>query len=222
MTRLVLQHYSGEPGEVERRSIRNIQAYAAKEGAAYRFLDGAVFDDRLSAPMQKLIILDPQFDDFDTVVMLDTDMFTRVGMTESLFDQDGIGVSGASQRRLKWAFIRKRKGLLHWRYPYWSGSVWKLTLAERKRFRQHLPKVDLAKYSNGRLEDEGVMHQLARHAKFRGGILPGEMRWSWDSYRPGIEEAALIHIRPKIAPKGPERPKIETLNALVDRGLIAP
>jgi hypothetical protein len=44
-------------------------------------------------------------------------------------------------------------------------------------FRAKLPLVDLMKYTDGRLEDEGVMHQLARHSGFSGGILPGEDRW---------------------------------------------
>lgn len=220
MKRLVLQHYTGILGELERHSISNIRSFAASENAEYRFLEGNVFCEELSAPMQKLIMLDEQFDEYDTVVMLDTDMFVRKGLAESLFDQPGIGVSGPFQRRLKWAFIRKMKGLVHWRYPYWNGSLWKLDRLQRQSFRSKLHLVDMAKYTNGRLEDEGVMHQLARHSRFRGGVLPGGSKWAMSSWEDGLENAAMIHIRPQITFKGPKRPKIESLNALVSRDII--
>jgi hypothetical protein len=220
MKRLILQHYTGEPGEVERLSIENIRAFAVREQADYQFLQGNVFSDQLSPPMQKLVMLDERFDEYDVVVMLDTDMFIRKGMSENLFDQPGIGVSGKFQRRLKWAFIRKMKGLVHWRYPYWNGSIWKLDRRHRQLFRSKLPLVDMMKYTDGRLEDEGVMHQLARHSRFTGGILPGGSKWAMSSWDDDIENATMIHIRPQIRFKGPKRPKIENLRVLVERGLI--
>lgn len=220
MKRLVLQHYTGTLGELERHSIKNIRSFAVSERAEYRFLQGNVFSENLSAPMQKLVLLDKQFDEYDTVVMLDTDMFVRKGLSESLFDQPGIGVSARFQRRLKWAFIRKMTGLVHWRYPYWNGSLWKLDREHRQLFRSKLHLVDMMKYTNGRLEDEGVMHQLARHSSFTGGVLPGGSRWAMSSWENDIENAAMIHIRPQIVFKGPKRPKIDSLHALVGRGLI--
>ncbi len=221
MNRLVLQHYTGTLGEVEKLSVGNIQKFAARFDAEYRFLEGNVFSPELSAPMQKLVMLDERFDDYDVVVMMDADMFVRKGLEEDLFRQEGIGVSGAFQRRLKWAMIRKMKGLVHWRYPYWNGSLWKLDRWHRQTFRSNLHKVDLQKYSNGRLEDEGVMHQLTRHSGFTGGILPGGDRWAMSSWSEDIDKAALIHIRPNIVRQGPKRPKIETLRDFVNRGLIA-
>jgi len=47
--------------------------------------------------MQKLAILNEEFDSYDSVVMLDTDVFMRAGLTESIFDMPGIGVSGPAQ-----------------------------------------------------------------------------------------------------------------------------
>lgn len=220
MKRLVLQHYTGRLGELEELSIDNIKAFAAAEGAAYIFQDGNVFSEDLSPPMQKLIMLSSQFDEYDVVVMLDTDMFVRKGLTESLFDQPGIGVSGSFQRRLKWSQIRKMKGLVHWRYPYWNGSLWKLDLHHRQLFRSKLPLVDLVKYTDRRLEDEGVMHQLARHSNFTDGILPGGDKWAMSSWDPRLPDAAMIHIRPQVVFKGPKRPKIETFRHLVAQGLI--
>ena len=220
MKRLVLQHYTGALGELERLSVDNIRKFAATWNADYRFLEGNVFSDKLSPPMQKLVMLDERFDDYDVVVMMDADMFSRKGLDEDLFQQEGIGVSGAFQRRLKWAYIRKMKGLVHWRYPYWNGSLWKLDRAHRQLFRSKLHLVDLEKYSEGRLEDEGVMHQLARHSRFTRGILPGGDRWAMSSWSDEIDNAALIHIRPDVVRKGMKRPKIETLHVLADRGLI--
>jgi hypothetical protein len=220
MKRLVLQHYTGTLGELETRSVANIRRFAAQFGADYRFLEGDVFSPSLSAPMQKLVILDKRFDAYDTVVIMDADMFMRKGLSEDLFLQNGIGVSGAFQRRLKWASIRKMKGLLHWRYPYWNGSLWKLDRNLRQLFRSKLPLVDLQKYSNGRLEDEGVMHQLARHSGFTSGILPGGDKWAMSSWSEEIGAAALIHIRPNITRKGPKRPKLDTLDLFVRNGLI--
>ncbi|WP_234942391.1 hypothetical protein [Sinorhizobium medicae] len=220
MKRLVLQHYTGALGEVEQRSMLSIRELARREGADYQFLSGNVFSEKLTPPMQKLALLDPCFDDYDVVAMLDMDVFIRSGMQESLFEQLGIGVSGPSQRRLKWAFVRKMKGLVHWRYPYWCGSLWKLDRPQRQAFWSKLPLVNLERYNNGRLEDEGVMHQLARHCRFTGGVLPGGDKWSRPSWRDDLEGAALIHVRPRISKAGGKRPKLENLSDLIRRGLI--
>jgi hypothetical protein len=222
LKRLVLQHYTGALGELEHCSVSNIRDFANTWGADYQFLEGNLFSEKLSPPMQKLIILDERFDDYDVVVMMDADMFVRKGLNEDLFAQPGIGVSGAFQRRLKWAFIRKMKGLVHWRYPYWNGSLWKLDRQQRQMFRSKLHLVDMMKYSNGRLEDEGVMHQLARHSRFTDGILPGGDKWAMSSWSNEIDKAALIHIRPQIVRQGPKRPKIETLREFISKGLIEP
>lgn len=220
MKRLIIQHYTGELGEVERLSVKNIQGFAEREKAHYLFLEGNVFSEELSAPMQKLSMLDERFDEYDVVVMLDADMFTRNSLQESLFAQPGIGTSGPVQRRLKWASIRKMKGLLHWRYPYWNGSLWKLDREQRQLFRSKLPLVNLMKYSCGRLEDEGVMHQLARHNNFKGGALPGVDKWAMPSWYNDLDRAAMIHVRKRISVEGGKRSKLENLYALIDKGLI--
>ncbi|MCA1491843.1 hypothetical protein [Sinorhizobium alkalisoli] len=202
--------------------MANIRAFADQECADYQFLSGNIFSPKFSPPLQKLVMLDKKFDHYDVVVMLDMDMFVRKGMTESLFEQPGIGVSAPDQRRLKWAYIRKMKGLVHWRYPYWSGCLWKLDRSHRQLFRSKLHLVDIEKYNRGRLEDEGVMHQLARHSRFTGRILPGGDKWGMSSWQDNLEKAAMIHIRPRVSTiKGAKRTKIENLRELVDRGLIA-
>lgn len=221
MTNLILQHFTGTPDAVVKASIDSISGYAAQIGAEYRLLSGPAFREGLSNPMQKLALMNAEFDAYDGVVVVDTDVFMRAGLTESIFDVPGIGVSGPAQRRLKWAYIRKMKGLLHWRYPYWCGSLWKLDRDLRQRFRAKLPKIDLMKYSNGRLEDEGVMHQLARHCRITNGYMPGGMRWSCPNYAEDVADAALIHVRPRAVYRGPTRPKADMLQDMIDRSLIA-
>lgn len=217
---LILQHYTGELGELEQLSQANIAAYAAQIGVEYRRLDGDLFKTGLTAPCQKLAMLNEEFDDFDQVVMMDMDMFARLGLTESIFDVLGIGVSTWFQRRLKWKQIQRRNGLGFIRAPYWGGAIWKLTRKQRKEFRSALPLVDLKKYS-GRLEDEGIMHALAYHLQLRGHIMPDGDKWAYGSYLKGVENAALIHVRPRTARKSPKVPKMDVYRSLVQRGLIS-
>ena len=221
MQNIMLQHFTGEMGELHRRSQASIAAYAEQHGAEYRLLSGNVFHPDLSPPCQKLAMLGEEFDQHGIVVMVDTDMFVRKGGSASIFEADGIGISGPFQRRLKWRNIRKFNGIFHWRYPYWGGAVWRLTREQRQRLRRHLPKVDLARYNNGRFEDEGVMHQLARHEGMTNHVLPGGDRWALGSYETERwDDAVFVHIRPRAARKGPRKAKIDVLDDLVARGLI--
>lgn len=221
MKNIILQHYTGDLGELEILSKKNMEEYADKLGAEYRLLSGNVFHPELTPPCQKLAMFDEQFDDYDTVVMVDIDMFTRKGMVDSIFSEKGIGVSTGFQRRLKWKNIRKMNGLLHWNSVYWGGAIWRLERDQRIALRKAMPKVNLFKY-NGKLEDEGIMHQLARHAGIRGQdcILPGGEKWAHGSYLPDIEKSALIHIRPRTSRKGPRVRKIDVYRSLVEKGII--
>lgn len=221
MKNIVLQHYSGELGELEELSKANISAYAESIGAEYRLLRGDVFHPDLSPPCQKLAMFNEEFDSYDVVCMVDIDMFTNRNLNESIFDVQGLGVSTQFQRRLKWAYFRKAKGMVKLFSIYWGGAIWRLEKQQRKALRAMLPKIDLNKY-NGILEDEGIMHQLAFHAGIKGKqtILPGGEKWAYGSYLEGVEQAALIHVRPRTSRKGPRVPKIDVYHSLVKQGLI--
>ena len=80
---------------------------------------------------------------------------------------------------------------------------------------------ELAQFS-GNFEDEGMMSFLAGKLGItpEEQVIPGEYAWCHCSYREGIENAELIHIRTKITPVGPKRTKIENYRGLVERGLI--
>ena len=225
MKKIILQHWSGELGELEHLSIANISRYAEKVGAEYRLLRGNVFRPNLSAQCQKLYMLDEEFDDYDVVVMLDIDMFTRKGMEEDVFeDISGVGMSTKFQKRLFKSVQEKFPHLTNRKYPYWGGAVWRLERGIRTMLRPHIREDEMAQFSGeGCHHDEGVMHRLATLARLeKPHIFPDGDKWCHGSYMPGIENAALIHIRMKTSMKGPKRPKIENYHALVERGLIEP
>ena len=83
----------------------------------------------------------------------------------------------------------------------------------------HINEADMAEFSDN-VVDEGIMHRLATLAHLEKQKLPDDRKWCHGSYEDGIEGAAFIHIRPKIGPRGPKRPKIENYKDLISRGLI--
>ena len=121
MKNIILQHWTGDMNELTERSVDNISKYAEKVGAEHRLLRGNVFRDFLSPPCQKIYMLDEEFDEYDDVVMLDPDMFTRKGMEHNIFDKSitGIGKVTEIQERLVKSMVRQHPRLADARYPYW-------------------------------------------------------------------------------------------------------
>jgi len=220
MKNIILQHYTGFTTPLEDLSIKNIKKYAAKLDTEYRFMEGDVFDNSLTPPCQKLIMLDEQFDDYDTVVMFDIDMFTRKGMEENIFDVPGIGMGTEFQLSLHQKMKSRKPHLTDMRFPYWGGAVWKLTRDQRQLLRKGFGTW-MREFSAG-FQDEGIMHHLATLANFKpsDAFLPGNFHWCHCSYRQGIEKAAMIHIRTKVTPTGPNTSKIANYNDMIRRGLI--
>ena len=229
MKNIILQHYTGELGELEKLSQANMIKYAEFCGAEYRLLSGDLFNEEypwthtLYAPNQKMHMLSKEFDDYDVVLMVDIDMFTRKGMTENIFtDVKGIGMYTDFQQHLFGGLKRHFPDIVDLNYPYWGGAIYRLEKAQRVQLREHIKDnmKDIARFDRG-FNDEGAMHLLAKLSDFKDrAILPGGFKWCHCSYREGIENAAMIHIRPKVTPVGPKRPKIENYRELVKRGLI--
>ena len=224
---IILQHWSGEITELVDLSSFNIQNYAIRGGADYVLLRGDFFRAGLSAPCQKLAMLASEWDAYETVVMLDADMFARTD--ESIFDVPGIGVRSSFQDDIFDRMRRTHPTLTSPEHPYWGGAIWKLTREQRQLFRAHLRDGEvLAMSGKGNFEDEGVMHRLATLADYKEPSRLPE-RWAWSSYdRDGIEDAAMIHIRKRKYPYGQGIPKdvangtkIENYKALVDAGILA-
>lgn len=220
MKNIILQHYTGFTSELEDLSIKNIKKYADKLDSEYKFIEGDVFDSNLTPPCQKLIMLDEQFDDYDTVVMFDIDMFTRKGMEENIFEVPGIGMCTEFQVKLHQSMKWKKPHLTDMRYPYWGGAIWKLTREQRQLLRKGLGS--WMRELSGGFEDEGIMHRLATLASFnpKDAYLPGNFHWCHCSYRQGIEKAAMIHIRTKVTPTGPKTSKIANYRDMIRRDLI--
>jgi len=170
--------------------------------------------------MQKLHMLDEVFDQYDIVVMLDIDMFTRKGMEEDIFDEEGVGMFVGCHVNIFKGLQRKQPTLTDPNYPYWGGSIYRLDRDLRQTLRKHIRFDEIKKFSGqGQFEDEGAMHRLVTLAQVHPPNLPGRL-WSHCSFEPGIEHSAIIHIRTKIKPKGLKRFKIENYRDLVKRGLI--
>jgi len=219
---IILQHWTGKMGELEERSSINICKYAVKVGAEYRLLRGNVFRPHLSAPCQKVFMLDESFDEYDDVVMLDLDVFTRKGTQGDIFDPaiTGIGRHAEVQDRLVKKLRYMYPHLGDPRYPYWGGSIHKISRDIRQRLRQHIREDEII-WFNDNFHDEGIMHRLAVRAKLDVTYLDA-MVWNAGSFEPWLEDATTIHIRPRKLVDGKKVmcDKMTNYLDLVDRGLI--
>lgn len=224
MKNLILQHWDGELGELELLSKANIEAYAKFCGADYKLIQGKVFRPELglSAPCHKLIMLDEQFDEYDTVVMMDIDMFTRKGMTKNIFtDERGIGRHYNIQESLVRNLARRFPLLGDPKYPYWGGSIYRLNREVRQKLRKEMVDSEMIMFHNN-YEDEGIMHRLAVRANMKvdqNTYLTKDF-WNKSSFETDVEQGYIIHIRPKVRRGGPKRPKIENYRELVKRGIL--
>jgi hypothetical protein len=219
MKNIILQHYTGELGELEHLSVANISRYADKCGADYELVLGNVFSDKLSVQTQKLFMLDPCWDDYDTVAMVDIDMFERKGQRENVFHVQGVGLYGDIQETLHRGLNRNFPFMSSMEVPYWGGAIYKMDRDMRIRLRKNIDVNALSKFNRAYF-DEGCMHHLAFLSGEKFATLPGDYKWCHCSYRDGIDTAALIHVRNKVGLTGPKRPKIENYRRLVERGLI--
>lgn len=220
MKKIILQHWSGSLGELEKLSSTNIKEYANFCGADYKLLRGAVFNTSVSSQSQKMHMLSEEFDDYDVVVMLDIDMFIRKGCTKNIFtDESGIGRHYNIQESLVQNLAARFPLMCDASYPYWGGSAYRLEKDIRQEFRKHLRLNEMIQF-NGNYNDEGIMHRLAVLADFKEKRYFDRQQWNYSSFDDGVENANIIHIRPKVKPGGPKRPKIENYKALVERGLI--
>lgn len=222
MKTLILQHWWGDLRELEELSMDNIQQYAKFCGADYQLLRGAVFNPNLKSECQKVYMLSEEFDDYDVVVMMDMDMFTRKGMTKNIFtDEKGIGRHYKVQPRLRESIANRLPQLCNPNYPYWGGSIYRLERDIRQRLRRHIDH-NILRVFNTNMVDEGIMHHLATKERMLEdeNTYMDRQQWNYSSFDEGVEEAYIIHIRTKVTPEGPKRTKIENYRALVERGLI--
>ena len=220
---IILQHFDGELRELDYLSIANIKRYAEMVGAEYELVTGKPFDETLTAPCQKVCMIEKEFDVYDNVLMLDIDMFAPKGMTENIFDLPGVGLYHTVQKRLHRQLVQLYPMLGNIDAPYWGGAIYKMDRNLRKRLRDGLKTNTSWMLKFNKLyhfEDEGIMHVLAN----RAGINPKgtylDPKWCQCSFLPNPEKAGFIHIRTKITPQGPKREKIENYRDLVNKGIL--
>ena len=223
MKNIILQHFTGNLRELDKRSIENIKQYATFIGADYKLILGQVFRSHLTPPCQKVFLLDKKFDDYDNVLMLDIDMFVPSSMNENIFETEGIGLYEEVQKRLHSRLATIYKNIANLNYPYWGGAIYKMDRDTRMLLRNGLGGDESwMNYFNKpyHYEDEGIMHVLATKAKFKSVKPYLDKKWCQCSFLPNPEKAGFIHMRTKITPVGPKREKIENYNELVDRGIL--
>lgn len=235
MKNLILQHYDGPMSEVAKLSTANIAKYAEKIGVEYKLIRGRPFMPKVqfhgkkAQTNQKLVVLSDQWDGYDDVVMLDADMFTVKGLKENIFDQKGIGICPDHVQQNAWARMQNRfPQFSTGRHAYWSGSVYKLTKAQRKEMRRHMVPFEIQQIGNTVFADEGIMHRLAMLADYEcvsDNIL--DHKWSYCSYLPDpLKNGAIIHMRKNMPlPTGGKDhdnkcEKIDSYNRLLSEGVI--
>lgn len=222
---LILQHYNGIPDELAKLSITNIAAYAEKIGADWDFITGKPFRPNLSDQSQKLFFLDERFDDYDTVVIMDCDMFTHRDNKENIFEANGMGRHTKIQYELR-EKIAIRNGLLANRNaPYWGGAVYKFDRETRIKLRSVIPTNEILSQLDRELKDESIMHYLAWRSglpenedTYFNGIGKGN-EWDMNSFD-DVSRAHIIHIRPKWTLQGPKCTKMEIYRDLVKKCVI--
>ena len=223
MRNIILQHFDGELRELDQLSISNIKDYAEMVGADYRLVKGKPFRKHLTAPCQKVYMLDKEWDEYDNVLMLDIDMFAVKGMQINVFNEKGIGLYEEVQKRLHNKIAHTYPMIANINTPYWGGAIYKLDKKTRQLLRKELGGNEgwMLHYNQlYHFEDEGIIHSLA----FKSGFNPKnpylDKRWCQCSFLPNPENAGFIHIRTKITPSGPKRQKIENYRELVSKGIL--
>jgi hypothetical protein len=226
MANIILQHFDGDLRPLDELSIENIKAYAKMVGAEYELVRGKPFRENLTAPCQKVYMIDERYDIYDDVLMLDIDMFAPKGMTDNVFEEKGCGLHAEVQTMLAKKLKDQYPMISDLNKPYWGGAIYKFDRNTRQRFRDILNAGSEAWMNNYNrpyhFEDEGIFHTLTVFGSMY--FAPGEMylnrRWCQCSFLPYPEKAGFIHIRTKVTPQGPKREKIENYQALVDKGIL--
>ena len=221
---IILQHFDGDLRPLDEKSVENIMAYADMVGAEYRLIRGKPFRKHLTSPCQKVHMLHKEFDEYDQVLMLDIDMFAPKGMTENIFDLQGVGLYADTQKMLHRKIAAQYPMIASLSVPYWGGAIYKMDKTMRMTLRQHLDGNEGWMNNYNKLyhfEDEGIMHTLA----YRQGLKCEDkyilnQKWCQCSFLPNPENAGFIHVRTKITPSGPKREKIENYKELVEKEIL--
>ena len=222
---IILQHMDGELRPLDKLSMRNMRQYAEMVGAEYELVTGKPFRKHLTGACQKVYMLDEKYDEYDQVLMVDIDMFAPKGMTENVFDLQGVGLYADTQAMLHRKIVAHNPMFASAKHAYWGGAIYKMNKSLRQKLRRHLGGNEswMSPYNKAyQFEDEGIMHSLA----VLSGILHTKeqylhRKWCQCSFLQNPENAGFIHVRTKVTPTGPKRDKMDNYNALVAEGILA-
>ena len=168
-------------------------------------------------------MLHEEFDKYDQVLMVDIDMFAPKGMTDNVFELEGIGLYAEVQQMLHKKIANQYPHIASYMAPYWGGAIYKMGKSLRVALRSAdtMSKEWMNRFNKPyHFEDEGIFHVLAIRAgvNWRGTFL--DPKWCQCSFLPNPQDAGFIHVRTKITPQGPKREKMENYQALVDAGIL--
>lgn len=224
MKNIILQHFDGKLRELDKLSILNISAYADFVGAEYKLIVGKPFREYLTAPCQKVHMINEEFDSYDEVLMLDIDMFVPKNMKINVFKEQGVGMHNTVQEKLHIQLVKTYGTLGSMDAPYWGGAIYKMSRELRQKLRAALNDSNdkwMLKFNKlYHFEDEGIMHVLANKAGISAKDTYINPKWCQCSFLPHPEKAGFIHVRTKITPTGPKREKMENYKVLVEAGII--
>jgi len=222
---IILQHFDGKLRPLDELSMANMQEYAKLVGADYELVTGRPFRRHLTGACQKVYMLDEKYDAYDQVLMVDIDMFAPNGMTENIFDLQGVGLYADTQVMLHNKIQGHAPMFSSGKHAYWGGAIYKMDKPLRMKLRRHLGGDEswMLPYNKAyQFEDEGIMHTLAMLSGIRHSAEQYlDRKWCYCSFLPQVEKAGFIHIRTKITPQGPKREKMENYHALVDQGILS-
>lgn len=144
MANLILQHWNNKMPEWARLATETIKLYAKDIGVEYRLISGWPMGEFRGAVSQKIAIVLEEYDEYDDVLMLDSDMVYS-GIADNCFQYEGVG-------RLHFKAMKSEKSSKQGRYwprlykqdePLFFGNFVKLTREERITLRQHVPDYDM-------------------------------------------------------------------------------
>jgi hypothetical protein len=232
MKGIILQHF--EPQAVNRdpelgsetprpwivnKSIANIKKYAESIGAEYRLLSGEPFRPGLRAQCQKCAMINEEYDEYDVVVMLDTDKFMVKGCQENILEAKGIApFDKIHSDMILPKFYRQFPHWASMNTPIWSGACYVMPRDFRILLRNQInPEMErmFKQVSPLPFVDEGIFHCLS----VKAGVTIGpkynlDSRWDQSSYLPNPEKAFMLHMRHK------PKPRDENLKDFIAKGII--
>lgn len=209
---LILQiwHTPAVPTLVAISSIA-MKEYAARIGADYAMIHGLQFNLHFSVWAQKLAMLSEDYEPYETVAMIDSDMFPVRGLTDNLFTVPGHGFhQEQAHKRVCSAFPK----LTSYDGGFYGGCLYKFNRQERQRLREKIDKTELKQFDSPTGGwDEGMIHRLCLLAKLPVSYFSDV--WCYGSHWPAPQIAKMIHVRTK-----PSKEKLENYRALVTKGIL--